>query len=331
MLALKSKTAQLSFWVAAFLALGVSGCGKDHAPPGKATKIQVVASIFPLYDFAREVGGDKIKVTLLLPPGMEPHSFEPRPAQLQLLQQADIFLFTHPAMEPWAADLIKGLSNPKLTVIDISRGVKLLSSDAEQQHQHPHQDHQGKSATKHMQHQEPRIDPHFWLDFDNAAIMVANIARALAEKDPSEAPYFQGNADKYQKRLAELDANYKSALAACPQRLIVSGGHAAFRYAAQRYNLGYVSAYSFSPNAEPAPRELIKIIRLVKKHGIRYIFHEELIQPRVAQSLSAETGAALLLLHGAHNITKEEFERNVSFVTIMEANLNNLKTGLLCP
>lgn len=328
LLNMMSRVSRLFFGVALFLALLVFGCSKD---PGKQPKgIQVVASIFPLYDFAREVGGDKIQVTLLLPPGMEAHSFEPRPAQLDLLQRADIFLLTHPAMEPWASDLIKGLSNNQLAVIDTSRGVKILPLEGDHDHDHAH-DHKRGSSKGRRQNEETRIDPHFWLDFDNAAKMTDNIARALAEKNPSQSAYFQGNAEKYKKRLADLDTKYRSALAACPQRLIVSGGHAAFRYAAQRYNLGYISAYNFSPNAEPAPRELIKIIKLVKKHGIRYIFHEELIQPRVAQSLSAETGAALLLLHGAHNITKEEYDRNVSFITIMEANLNNLKTGLLCP
>jgi len=329
LLAMKSIIGRLYLWVALFLAFLPSGCSRDPAQPVKTTGIQVVASIFPLYDFAREVGGDRVNVTLFMPPGMEAHSFEPRPAQMNLLGQADIFLLTHPAMEPWAAGVIKGLSNERLSVIDTSFGVKLRPLDSGHHHG-PAPGRKHVAAEGPTKLEEQRVDPHFWLDFANAAIMVDNIARAFTQKNPDLASYFQGNAEKYKKRLADLDAKYQGALAACPQRLIVSGGHAAFKYAAERYNLGYISAYHFSPNAEPAPREMIKVIRLVKKHGIRYIFHEELIQPRVAQSLSAETGAALLLLHGAHNVTKEEFERKISFIAIMEENLNNLLTGLLC-
>lgn len=310
-------------------ALFLSSCGKEPSGTEGKPGILVVATLFPLYDFAREIGGDKVKAVLLLPPGMEPHSFEPRPADLQLLHRADIFLLSHPAMEPWATELLKGISNPKLSVVDTSRGVKLLTLTEEHRHKKEHKTAPGSNPAEDIP--TGQIDPHFWLDLDNAAIMVDRIALALAEKKPALASFFRENAERYKMRLAELDGKYKSLLKDCHNRLIVSGGHAAFGYPARKYSLDYVSAYHFSPNAEPKPRDLARIIKLIKKQGLRYIFHEELIQPRIAAALAAETGATLLMLHGAHNITKDEYERGVSFIAIMESNLFNLRKGLSCP
>ncbi len=306
------------------LLFSFSACRKEPSGTEGKPGILVVATLFPLYDFAREIGGDKIQAVLLLPPGTEAHSFEPRPADIKLLHLAQVFLLSHPAMEPWATELLKGISNPDLSVVDTSRGVKLLTLTGEHRHRE-------ERKTAPAANPAGQIDPHFWLDLDNAALMVDNIVRALAEKEPSHAPFFRENAERYKMRLAELDGKYKSLLPDCAKRLIVSGGHAAFGYPARRYNLDYVSAYHFSPDAEPKPRDLAKIIKLIKKHDIQYIFHEELIQPRIAAALAAETGAALLMLHGAHNITKDEYDRGVSFISLMESNLNNLRRGLSCP
>jgi zinc transport system substrate-binding protein len=154
--------------------------------------------------------------------------------------------------------------------------------------------------------------------------------KALTEKDPVNASFYQKSADEYKNKLAQLDNQYKSGLAKCESKEIVYGGHYAFGYLGKRYGLAYESAYGISPDSEPSAQDLAKLIEQIKKEKIKYVFFEELVSPKVAETLAKETGAGLLLLNPAHNLTKEDFENNVSFLSIMEKNLINLKTGLGC-
>ncbi len=122
----------------------------------------------------------------------------------------------------------------------------------------------------------------------------------------------------------------KKGFLTCKKNIFVHGGHFAFNYLAKRYNLEYISAYHGSPDSEPSPQRIVSMKRKIQENNIQYIYYEELIAPRLANVLARETSAKLLKLHGAHNISKEDFERNLSFIAIMEENLKNLKVGLEC-
>jgi zinc transport system substrate-binding protein len=300
-----------------FIFLLVSSCSDSGNPRDAGTsKIRVVASLYPVYDFAKNVGGKRIDVTLLLPPGEEPHSFDPRPADILDLNRADLFIYTNVYMEPWVNDIKKAIDNKKVVMLDASKGIAFIEGKAG-----GHDDHEGHTD---------EMDPHVWLDFDNAAKMVDNIKDALAIKDPAGRDYYEKNSDKYKASLAKLDSKFRKTLDGCKQKIFINGGHFAFGYLAKRYGLTYLSVYGFSPDAEPAPGQIVKITALLKKHKLEYIFHEELLMPRLAQTIAGETGAQLLFLHGAHNITKEDFEKGTSFLGIMEKNLENLEKGLGC-
>lgn len=305
------------------VSLILASCQKDRQEAPARDRLRVIATIFPLYDFARGVGGDRAEVTMLLPPGVEPHGFEPRPREIRRIQDADVFLFTHREMEPWALNLAQGAGGAKLLIIDASRGIELLPAGGT-----VHVHREGEKESKDHEH---RVDPHIWLDFARAGRMVETILAGFIAKDPANAAYYQANAREYNKRLAQLDARFAEGLRLCKSPIIVSGGHTSFGYLARRYNLKYRAAYPLSPQAEPRPRELAGLVKLIKGLNIRHIFHEELLDPRIAQTLAAETGAALLRLHGAHNVTKEDISRGVSFLSLMEENLRNLQIGLLCP
>ena len=283
----------------------------------------MVTTLFPLYDFCKNVGGEKARVTLLLPPGIEPHSFDPKPRDILRINEADLFVFTGSFMEPWATDLIKGIQGKRIVVVDSSKGVALLKEvpveDTEEEGQHH----------SHGSNQEP-IDPHIWLDPGNAQRMVDNILAGFVQRDPGNKGFYQANAVAYKAQLRQLDEEFRTGLSNCETRLFVHGGHYAFNYLARRYNLTYVSVYGFSPNAEPSPRHLADIIRTMKQHRTGNIFYEELIQPRVAGMIAGETGAKLLPLNGGHNVTKEELNRGVSFISLLEQDLKNLRTGLQC-
>ncbi|MBA4348867.1 MAG: zinc-binding protein [Thermodesulfovibrio sp.] len=299
----------------------ISSCQKKGSDTGiqGSQKLKVVTSLFPLYDFAKNVGREKAEVTLLLPPGMEPHSFEPKPLDILTLDSADVFIFTNKYMEPWVERILKGIDNKRVLIVDSSKNIVLFGeSGKEDLKRHPENKVHGG------------IDPHIWLDFSNALKMVDNILGGFVKKDPANKDFYQKNADEYKARLNEIDKRFNDVLGNCKKDTFINGGHFIFGYLAKRYNLNYISAYGFSPDSEPTSKDLIKISKTLKQYGLNHIFYEELITPRVAETIAKETGAELLMLHGAHNISKQELNEGVTFISLMNKNLENLRVGLQC-
>ena len=276
--------------------LALSGCSGDRVEQGT---VQVVTTLFPLYDFSRQIGGDRVSVNLLLPPGVEAHVYEPTPRDIVRIVQADVFVYTGEAMEPWAEDLLAGVSRDSLVVADSSQGILLTE------------------------------DPHFWLDPVQAKVMVDNIARALIQADPKNRDYYEELTNIYKEKLTALDRNIADAMARVQHRTILHSGHFAFGYFAKRYNLNHLSPYAgFEPNSQPTPKNIVELIKKMAALGVKVIYYEELLEPEVARVIVQETGAEMLLLHGVHNVSKQELARGVSYISIMEENLENLKIGL---
>lgn len=289
-------------------------------------KLEVVTTLFPMYDFARQIGQDKINVSLLLPPGVESHTFEPKPQDVVRINKSDVFIYTGKYMEPWAEDMLKGISNKNLLVVDASFGIELM---ADTDHDEDAKQHEGEHHEKGENHGGK--DPHVWVDLANDQIMVDSIVKALSRKDPANGAFYLNNAKKYKIKLADLDLRFKETLSTAKHKRIIYGGHFAFGYFAKRYALEYDSPYEgFSPNAEPSPKAIAGLINKLKQSGIKFIYYEELLDPQVARTISQETGAKLELLHGAHNVSKDELNRGVTFLDIMEDNLKKLKVGLEC-
>ena len=301
------------------------GCRKREplapavSPP---KKLVVVTTLFPLYDFCRAVGGDKVDVSLLLPPGVEAHAFSPKPDDAIRVGKADLFVFTNQFMEPWAVKFAMGLNSGTITLIDSSKGVTFLRAGPEEDdHDHGGEGHH---------HHAGGMDPHIWLDFVNARIMVDNIAAGMCAKDPANRAYYLANAAAYKAELKKLDDDYRAGLASCAKRTFLHGGHYAFGYLAKRYGLQYESASAVNADAEPSPATLIALVKQVRANGLKYVFSEELLSPRVSEMIARESGASVLLLHGAHNIGRADFEKGVTFISLMRGNLANLRTGLEC-
>jgi zinc transport system substrate-binding protein len=304
------------------LVLPCASCRKSDDAAKGDRKLRVIVTLFPLYDFTREIAGERAEVTLLLPPGMEPHGFEPKPEDIFRVSKADIFIYTDRYMEPWAAELVKGIGNGKLLVIDAGEGAKFLPAAGADEHDGEHGDHDHDHGKG--------MDPHIWLDFTNAQKMVGNIAAGMAAKDPANRKFYLDRASSYNRRLAALDKKFADGLSGCATRQFLHGGHYAFGYLANRYGLKYTAAYAASANAEPTPKKIAGLINLMRESGLKHIFYEELIAPTVADAIARESGATLLKLHGAHNIARDELEAGVTFISLMEKNLENLKAGLQC-
>jgi zinc transport system substrate-binding protein len=309
-----------------FLCVASIACQRQEQQAGKTKQLTVVTTLFPLYDFTKNIVGAKASVTLLLPPGVEAHSFEPKAGDLLKVNTADLFIFTGKFMEPWADNLLKGIDNKKILVVDASKGIALVEGESGRRHSQG----DGKKHNDLGHNNHGKFDPHIWLDLGNAQKMVTNILEALAARDPANKDFYKKNSDAYIMKLVDLDMQYKKDFLNCKKNLFIHGGHFAFNYLAKRYNLQYISAYHGSPDSEPSPQRIISMKKKIQKNNIQYIYYEELIAPRLANVLARETGVQLLKLHGAHNISKEDFERGISFVAIMEENLKNLKAGLEC-
>lgn len=297
----------------------VTGCSKAELKP--AAGLQVVTSLFPLYDFARTIAGDKAQVTLLLPPGMEPHTFEPKPEDMIKISRAGLFIYTSRYMEPWAETVIKGIGNKTLRVLEAGKMVKYrAAASADDHHEEKKEGHNEHAA----------MDPHIWLDFSNAATMVDAILDGFIAADPLNADYYRTNADSLKARLTALDGRFRESLASCATRKLLHGGHYTFGYLAKRYNLEYHALSGISSDSEPSASRMAALIREISSSGAKYLFAEELLSPRLAETLAMEAGVKLLTLHGAHNLSRDEFSRGATFFDLMNMNLEHLQRGLQC-
>lgn len=295
-------------------ALFSAGCKKVEEKP--RVGLQVVTTLFPLYDFARTIAGDKAQVTMLLPPGVEPHTFEPRPEDMIRISRAGLFIYTNKYMEPWAERVISGISSKTLRVVNAGERVTYHAGVNEDEHDN-HHDQKG-------------LDPHIWLGFDNAVLMVDTILDGFVAADPTNADVYRQNAETLKKRLAELDLRYRKTLSSCSTRKLLHGGHYTFGYLARRYNLYYHALSGISSDSEPSAERMVSLVREIRSSGVRYLFAEELLSPRLTETLAKEAGVEVLMLHGAHNLSRDDMAKGVTFFDLMERNLKQLQKGLQC-
>lgn len=283
--------------------------------------LKVMASLFPLQEFARAVGGEKVQAILLLPPGAEAHSWEPKPSDVVKITQADIFIYIGPSMEPWVDKVLKAAQGKKLRVLEASRGLSLLKAEQEEQ---------GRAIHSHGHFGPEKMDPHVWLDFTLDLKIVDEIVTVFSEKNPAHAFLYKNNAETYKQKLKNLDQKYQYSLAQCRHRQILVSGHAAFAYLAKRYALQQIALSGISPDAEPTPQKMAEMINATRKEGIKFIFSEELVHPKLSQALAKEAGVDILVLNPGHNLTPKQVREKVTFLELMEKNLKNLQRGLGC-
>jgi zinc transport system substrate-binding protein len=293
------------------LAFLLGGCAYLAKKTDK--KLVIVTTLFPQYDFAKQLGKDKVEVILLLPPGVEAHHYEPTPRDIAAIQHAKLFVYTNAVMEPWAKKLTAAL--PKTVVsVNLGKGVPFLKST-----HHDDDEHSGG-------------DPHIWLNPVNAQIMVKTLSAAMIKQDPNNAEFYSKNTLEYLRKLDDLDADISKQLSNLTHHTLLSGGHFAFAYFAKRYALTFESPYhGFSPDAEPTPRDITKIIQSLKKTHQDTIFYEELVNPAVAELIAKQTGAKLSLLHAAHNVGKDELASGITYIDIMTQNTSRIRTALAQP
>ena len=292
----------------------LSGCSNSN--PENDERIQVITSLFPQYDFVRQIAKDKVALTLLLPPGVEAHSFDPTPSQIISITQSDLFIYTNEALEPWIDKIVENVKSDRPLIVESSLGIQYLKDNE------THSEDDVESPNE-------LVDPHVWLDPLNAKIMVTNILNALISVDPVNESFYLNNANDYLKQLDDLDNEYTTLFESTDNDTIVYGGHFAFGYLAERFNLTILSPYTgFSPDSEPTASAISELIQTINEKNIKIIFYEELIDPKVARVISDQTGTEAMLLHGAHNLTPQEMEDGITYLEIMYENANKLRKAL---
>ena len=294
----------------------VSACNGKTNEYEKDDKISVVASLFVQFDFAKKIVKEKGTVELLLPPGVETHTFEPTPRDLAKIQEANVFVYTGGEMEPWVDKLLPGMTTDALKVVDASVNVK-----KEEIHDEAHAEEHGDEKVGE--------DPHIWLNPLNCLVMLDNILAAVCEVDPANAEFYRKNADKYKAEIRQLDEEISEMIARSKKKTLVFGGKFAYGYFLQRYNLAWETAYDgCSTEHEPDVKTVMSIIDFIHKNDISYIYHEEMVEPKVANSIASETGAECLTFSTMHNISREQLDNGVGYIDIMRENMQNIEKGL---
>jgi zinc transport system substrate-binding protein len=242
-----------------------------------AERIKVIASIVPLADFARQVGGERVDVKLLLPPGASPHTYEPTPKAIKDVADARIFIKIGAGLEFWAEKIIKASGNKRLIVIDSSQGVSLIKET----HSHSHS--------------TSVADPHIWLDPIIAMDIVTKIEKALIEADPHNSEFYKKNASLYRERLSQLDKEISKKVKEFKLKEYVTF-HPAWNYFSRRYGLRVAGVIEESPGREPSPRHIVRIVKEVKRIGSGVVFAEPQFNPKIAEAVAKEAGARVLYL-----------------------------------
>lgn len=278
----------------------------------KEDKILVYTSFYTLFDFASKIGGEHVHVVNIIPPGGDPHHWEPTASDLSNLEKAHVFIYNGLGLEHWVESVLQAIENEDLLVIQASQGVDTLEST----HSHEDEDHD---------HGEE--DPHIWLDPNMAKRMFENIKNALVEVDPDRQEYYEDNYKKYVAELETLDSEYEEKLSNISNRdLIVS--HEAFTYLSQAYHLNQVGIQGLVPDSEPSPSRMAEIIDYIKEKEIKTIFFEDENDTKVVETISKETEANIQVLYTLEYLTYEQVSNEDDYFSVMRANLESLVSGL---
>ena len=309
------------FFVGA-LAIGstVVGCGGgSDAVSSSSARLDVSAAFYPVEEAARAVGGDRVSVYDLTPPGGEPHDIELTPAAVSKIEGSDLVLYLgngfQPAVEKAVANLGEGPRS-----VDLLTGVKLRTNDRAVPGVVGNVD-QGELAD--------RRDPHVWVDPKTFATMVAKVRDGLIDADPDGRSTYTSNANAYLSKLGTLDREFSTALKECRGKALVTS-HAAFGYLADRYGLIQAPIAGLSPDEEPDPKSIAATARFAKQNGVRTVFFETLVPKRLAQTVADEIGAGTDALDPVEGIPQARLDAGATYISIQRENLRRLVKGLAC-
>jgi zinc transport system substrate-binding protein len=297
-----------------------AGCKpqKNRAAPADTGKITVTATIIPPYDFVRAIAGDRVNLAMLLPPASESHSFEPTPKDIITVQNSDVFIYVGGESDAWVERILGSMDTSGMAVISLMDAVEVVEEEVVE-----------GMEEEAGEEEEAAYDEHVWTSPQNAVRIVEAITDTLCRVDGANADFYRQNSENYTAELRALDAAFQSVVDNARRKTLVFGDRFPFRYFADRYGLAYFAAFpGCSTETEASAATVAFLIDKVRAEKIPVVFHIELGNERMADTIAEETGAEKLLLHACHNITKKDFENGVTYVDLMRQNVENLRRAL---
>jgi len=270
----------------------------------------IVTTVYPLYEFTRQIAGSSAKVVSLVPAGAEPHDWEPSPRDLTQIRDARLLVYNGAGLDPWVTKLLADPAIKGTASVRATQGITLETTPTGAE---------GRGAP----------DPHVWLDPVLAQSMVETIRGALAAADPQHAAAYSENSARLRTKLEALHEAFRSGLAHCARREVIAS-HAAFGYLARRYGLTVISLMGVAPDSEPTPGQLAAVVRFARDKKVQYIFFETLLGPRLADTIAREIGARTLPFNPIEGVARDEQSTGRDYVALMEENLKNLRVALDC-
>ena len=306
----------------------LAGCGgtqstQNPAAPEEGATLSVVSTIFPGYDFAREIAGEHATVKMLLPPGSESHTFEPTPQDIITIQNCDLFVYVGGVSDTWVEGILDSMDRTKMTILPMMELVEIVEEEIKegmQEEEHDGDDHD---------EEESEYDEHVWTSPVNAAHISRAIADALAGLDEANADTYRANCEDYVRRLGELDAAFREAADTAVRRTLIFGDRFPFRYFVDEYALDYFAAFpGCSTDTEASMRTVVFLIEKIRAEKIPVVFYIEFSNGKIADTICEETGAKKLLFHSCHNLTAADFDSGVTYIDLMTRNLEHLKEAI---
>lgn len=282
----------------------LSGCAVRQSQSfSSGDRLKIVTTIYPMENFAQEIAGDKAEIINLVPAGVEPHDFELSTGDMQLLEEADVFIYNGAGMEHFVDKTLQAVSNQELVLVEAAKDVPLITAA------------------------EEKYDPHTWLSIKNAVMEAETIKDALCGVDSENADYYEANFEQYKERLLDLADRYEKELSGLSKNTIVTA-HEAFGYLCEEYGLTQEALEGLSADSEPDSARMKEIIDFCREQDVQVIFFEELVSPKAANAIAAETGARTEVLNPIEGRTLEQEQEGLDYIGMMEKNLAVLKEAL---
>ena len=303
--------------LAAAVSVGLCGCSNiDESDSGK---LKIVTTIFPQYDFARQIGGDRVELKMLVTPGGESHAYEPSPQDITAVKNCDIFICAGGESDVWTWKILDAVGTEDVVVIRMMDCVEVV----EEEHV------EGMVEGVFDMEDEEEYDEHVWTSLRNAQVIAREIGERMMELDEGNAEFYRENLEGYIDRLRELDARYSEAVETADNKVLIFGDRFPFRYLFNDYGLEYYAAFpGCSTSTDISASNVAFLIKKVNELSAPVIYYVEFSAGKVADTIGSETGTETLLFHSCHTVSKEEFESGVTYEELMKKNLEVLERGL---
>jgi len=318
----------LAILMALILTVCFSTCSKKsneaESAAAAAGKINVTTTIFPPYDFVRQIAGDKVNLKMLLPPGAESHSYEPTPQDIIAIQNSQLFIYVGGDSDAWVTRILGTLDKDKIKVVTLMDCVETVEEETVEGMQDDEEEAEEEGAAKQVEY-----DEHVWTSPRNAIMIVEKITDALCKLDPPNADFFRGNESDYINQLTYLDQEFKDVVNNAKRKEIIVGDRFPFRYFVDAYGLKYYAAFpGCSTETEASAATIAFLIDKVKSDKIPVVFHIELSNDKIADTIAEATGAKVLELDAVHNVSKKDFDSGKTYLDFMNNNVKALKEAL---